>query len=171
MGIKLTFTVLYDLAAFVPWWPWELCWKITNNRKIQNSSVTLQWKLNANLSSLSRLPRGSAPILTDSCRKWKPGDFLSLFVWTEEEKRKKEWKHDHFLWRCSQNAPFLTNARACAQSRAWVQSISKGWAGEQWNIYVYWDSWNQEELVDVAGSEQGVNHVPWETGCKYRNGD
>lgn len=29
----------------------------------------------------------------------------------------------------------------------------------------------QWELADVAGSEEGVNHVPQEVGCKYRNGD
>lgn len=88
-------------------------------RKNHNSPVTLNLKLNANLAALSKLPHSSALILTDPCRKWKAGDFLFLFVWTEEEERKKTsmeaWP---FSLEVSQNALLLANASACAQSHS-----------------------------------------------------
>lgn len=84
MGIKQTVTIIYVLEAFMPWWPSQVCWRNVMEKN-QPSLISLHLKLNANLASLSKPAHSSALILTDSCRKWKTGDFLSLFVWLKED--------------------------------------------------------------------------------------
>lgn len=111
-------------ALVMSWWSPDLCWKITNKRKNLDSSITLHLKMNANLAALFKLPHSSVHIRTESCRKWKPGDALSLLVWIEEEQKgEKEWKHDHFLWRYSQNALFL--AKVCDCSVMGLSAVNK----------------------------------------------
>lgn len=140
MGLK---TVVFNvLAAFMPWWPPPSLLKKSYGGK-------------ANLPNLPSFKAECNPcFFVQACPQYcSHSDWFMqkmknrrLFVpicmvrgrWGGRG-RAEGWTYDHFLWRCSHNTLILTNVCDCAQSWAWVQSISKGWTGTMKHSCVLWE--------------------------------